>query len=319
MFGRMLKNFFWNTWDNLGKVLGFSLIGSLLNLPLIFGVVVLWGSARLTPEQLFLNRQGPTSVARMSHGRSTNRMAGPATNTRAATNAAAGQAENTPRRVRANLAFNKLFSLLLVLLLSFTFPVMGGVYGAARRNIEGTNTKFLRDFWECLQENFGRSLLVFLINAVIYIMFFTAFNFYLFFPPLERIAALQWGMIGITGWLFFFFTLMQIYLIPLIIHKKEAVFLVYKKAALLVVDNIAQGIAVFLFSMVMLALSLYSVVIITLLLPGVWAMLHVTNFYVLLQQYEPPELPSSGEDGKRDFSAENETRSWRSIFRPWEQ
>ena len=92
----------------------------------------------------------------------------------------------------------------------------------------------------------------------------------------------------------------------------------FKKAALLVVDNIVHTVAVFVISVVLMALSTFSMVIISVLLPGVLAMLHMTNFHIMLLQYEPPEEAAEKTELVRDFSAENETRSWKTIFKPWD-
>jgi uncharacterized membrane protein YesL len=352
LFNKTLKHFFWNTWDNILRVLGLSMLGSFLNLPLILGVVLLWGAAKLTPDQLLVNPEGPAAVSTMA---STTAGAAPATAgaapaTAGAAPATAGAAPATgkteavpedavagtvplpggttgtatnqnpvPARMESSQAYDVFANLALALLLGITFPAMAAVFASARNLIEGTAGGFFRDFFHNLVSCFPRALLLFLASGAIWVLLLIALKFYLYHPLFESMPALQYAAIGVTAWFFLFFSLIQLYLVPLLVTRKEGIGMLFKRAALLVVDNIGQSITVLVTSAVLFALSLFSVVVITLLLPGVLAMLWMTNYFMLLRQYEPPEeKPDANQPRKRDFSAENETRSWRTIFRPWE-
>jgi len=349
MFAKVIKNFFWNTWDNLTKVLGLSMIGTILNIPLIIGVVMLWGSAKLTPQQMLLNKKGPTSIVKtITPKNKKNKIATiKETNDKKVKNKIAAKKTTVKKNKKLSLdqaygrktkkipkskkrksvyqlkdteAYNLFGRMLLPLLLCLSFPIMASVFATARQNIDGTATRFFRDIFRNLKKYFLRSSALFLINLVVYYLFFIAFGFYLFNLKLliGDIPIIKWAAIGITGWLFFFYTMMQLYLLPLLIHKKESFTLMFKKAALLVVDNIVHTVAVFVISVVLMALSTFSMVIISVLLPGVLAMLHMTNFHIMLLQYEPPEETAEKTEFVRDFSAENETRSWKTIFKPWD-
>ena len=382
MLMRMLKNFFWNTWDNLIKVLGLSAVGTLFNAALIFSVVVLWGAAKLPPHKLnppritipegsifkkgfpklSIKEQYVTLIAAstrditLAYAVSTNatpidakriaigqggthgngKITLKAGVKRAIPLLSSYKAENnwtiqfatdqgkasgriTIPAFTGRDAFNFMGQIILFLLLSLSFPSMGVIFHCSRRMIEGTEDGFFRELWNGLKKMIFPGTKLFLINTLVYFIFYVAFGFYLF--NLGKmlgvdIPALKWAAMGITGWLFTFFTLMQFYLLPLIAHNpKEKISLVFKKASLLVVDNVMMTFSVFLFTFVLFSLSFFSLAIITVLLPGLIAMLHMTNFYILLRKYEPP---AEDDHEEKDDSAEKTTRSWRTIFRPWE-
>jgi len=378
----MLRNFFWNTWDNLIRILGLSAIGTLLNAPLIVSVVVLWGAAKLPPhkinppvitksEKTLFKKGSPELVIKeqyvtllvntardttLTYAVSTNgapidakkiAIGQGGTHGTGKINLKAGEKKAIPLfssykaehrwtiqfatgkgkpAARITIpaftgedAFSFLGRILVFLLLSLSFPSMAVLYHCARRLIEGTENGFFRELWTGLKKMFLPGTKLFLINALVYVIFYVAFGFYMF--NLEKIIGtdippLRWVAIGITGWLSTFYTMLQFYLLPLLAHNpEEKLLLVFKKASLLVVDNVLMTFSVFLFTFVLFALSFFSLAIITVLLPGLIAMLHMTNFYILLRQYEPPEEDDHVE---KDDSAEKTTRSWRTIFRPWE-
>lgn len=381
----MLKNFFWNTWDNLARVLGLSALGTVFNAILVFSIVVLWGAAKLPPHKLrppetvisgtnaFLPGYPRIEIkdqfvtllaaapanAEFFYTVSTNTKAAPGDAVRSGKAGTHGSGRITlqAREIRAipllstyradlfwsiqlatpqgtaaaritlpaftdEDAYNFLSQIIFFLILSLSFPTMAVLAHNARRLIEGTAEGFFREVWLGVRKMFLPGLKLFLCNALVYFIFYVAFGFYIF--NLKRllgvdIPPLRWAAIGITGWLFTFFTMMQMYLIPLLVYKpKEKFTIILKRASLLTVDNVVQTFSVLLFTFVLFALSFFSLAVITILLPGLVAMLHVTNFSVLLNRYEPPEEQSLQGEKKKDDSAERETRSWRTIFRPWE-
>lgn len=381
----MLKNFFWNTWDNLARILGLSALGTVFNLVLVFSVVVLWGAAKLPPHKIkppqtvisrsnaflpgyprieikdqFVTLLAATpAAAEFSYIVSTNpKPAAPdAVLSGKAGTHGGGKLSLQPREIRAipllssyraelfwNIqlvtpqgeaaaritlpaftdedAYNFLSQIIFFLILSLSFPTMAVLAHNARRLIEGTAEGFFRELWLGIRKMFLPGMKLFVCNALVYFIFYVAFGFYIF--NLKRligvdIPPLRWAAIGITGWLFTFFTMMQMYLIPLLVYKPGEKFtIILKRASLLTVDNVVQTFSVLLFTFVLFALSFFSLAIITILLPGLVAMLHVTNFSVLLNRYEPPAEDQLQGTKKRDDSAERETRSWRTIFRPWE-
>ncbi len=337
MFAKMLKNFFWNSWDNISRLLGFSVFGAMINAPLIFGIVMLWGTAKLTPDQLqrdavptkqeeqkFMTGKSsiPKKIVVKKNTQDANNKStiDKKNNTDTAT---IKQTKKIPKKSKLdsltpNEAYTIFSHIVFAILLSFSFPTMAAVFGGLKDAFHGTPDNFFVSLGKNLKKFGLRTAGLFLFNLAIYFIFLNAFKFYLFFGPLQNMVVLKYIAMGISSWLFLFFTMMQLYMLPLMIDRKESFILYLKRSALLVIDNILQSFTVLVMTVIIFALSNFSLVISTILLMGTIASLHITNFYVLLKKYEPEDKKDDNGEFIKDFSAENETRSWKTLFKPWE-
>jgi len=338
MFAKMLKNFFWNSWDNISRLLGFSVFGAMINVPLILGIVLLWGTAKLTPDQLQRNAvPSKQQVEKFMTGKDKKakkiviKKKAATKNTKlSAVKKTTPNTDTTTKSINKdkpkskfdsltpNEAYHIFSNIVFAILLSFSFPTMGAVFGGLRDAFQGTQDSFFRSLGRNFKKYFLRTSGLFLFNLFIYFIFLNAFKFYLFFGPLQKMAILKYIAMGISSWLFLFYTMIQLYMLPLIIDRKESFIISLKRSALLVIDNIVQSFTVLVITIMIFALSNFSLVISTIVLMGTIASLHLTNFYVLLKKYEPDDKKNNNTEFIKDFSAEEETRSWRTLFKPWE-
>lgn len=211
-------------------------------------------------------------------------------------------------------AYDNLWTLVLANLLWILLAIplitapaaTGGLYHLTRRMAWG-EPAHIRDFFAGFREHFRPSLAVGAFTIVVFFLLWTAVDFYshlggpMEIPGLVLSAVLLWGGL--------FFLLMHVHAFPLIADGERSFLQILKKSALLVLDN-----PVFTLGVIVQATALKVICVVT----GAGFFLAAVSFTSLLlsmahreliRKYRPGDVPPD----------EPETRTWRSIFRPWEQ
>lgn len=127
-------------------------------------------------------------------------------------------------------------------------PATAGVHYIMRNYSREENAFILSDFWYAVKDNFKQSLAVFVIDVVMFFVLFYAVTFY----------ASQTGFIKYLKYpmycIFLFYTMVHLFLYPLMVRYKLTIGKLYKNAAL--------------FSMVSLPFSILVLILLSLLTIG---------------------------------------------------
>lgn len=105
-------------------------------------------------------------------------------------------------------------------------PATAGMHYIMRNYSREENAFILSDFWDAVKDNFKQSIVVFIIDALMFIVFFYAITFYAAQDNFMRF--LKYPMYC----LFLFYTMVHLFIYPLMVRYKLTIGKLYRNAAL---------------------------------------------------------------------------------------
>jgi len=265
---------FWDTYDNLGKVILGNVVWFILCLPTFFGLFGL----------LF-----------------------------------------QPSGKQLNL-FPYLMLLIPSLLLSA--PITAGLFHLTYIFVQEREAEF-KELFIGFKKYFKKSVVIALILAAIIGLLVVNIQFYATRAPALKFIGVIFAGLGLWGMVFI--GLLLVYLFPILVQQDGGLGKIFKRAALLVLDNIGYTLVVAILAMVVsLGLTIFTVGLVFLMMSLISILLNNALTEVLkkyekreVKKEEKPAKPTSWKEirEKEEEEVEEEKprrRGWRDIFRPWE-
>ncbi len=122
---------------------------------------------------------------------------------------------------------------------------------------------------------------------------------------------------GITIWIFAFYNLMLVYVLPLLVQRHSGVLETFKLAALLTLDNVRMSFGLYLSLVTIVLLSCFTLVGIIFIPAGVGGVVLNTGYKQLVRRYEQKERERAGLEPLEEED-EYAGRGLRDILKPWE-
>lgn len=163
----------------------------------------------------------------------------------------------------------------------------------------------LRDFWEGFRKYFLRGLSLGLIYLLLLVVLIIDLFLYRQQPQTARVAIAFLGAVNL--WIFFLFSLLGMYSLPLMVEQDIGLIKSLKRSALLALDNPFFSIVISIQIMAIFFLSLLSGVGVILLMMSLVSLLLSRSLRELFSKYEG-----------RAQEEKEERKSLRGIFRPWQ-
>lgn len=211
-------------------------------------------------------------------------------------------------------AYDNLWTLVLANLIwiALALPIVtapaatAGLYHLTRRMAWGEPAN-MHDFFDGFRLHFRPSLAIGALTLAVFFLLWVAVDFYsrlrgsMEIPGVILSALLLWGG--------FFFLLMHVHIFPLIAGGERGFFQVLRKSSLLVLDNVAFTVGLLIQATVVKVICVVTGAGLFLAAVSFTALLLSTGHRELLRKYRPGQIPEN----------EPENRTWRSVFRPWDQ
>lgn len=117
-------------------------------------------------------------------------------------------------------------------------PATAGMHYIMRNYSREENAFILSDFWDAVKDNFKQSLFVFIVDVIMLFVFFYAITFYATQTNILKYAKY------LVYCLFLFYTMLHLFLYPLMVRYKLTIGKLYRNAALFCLVSLPYSILV---------------------------------------------------------------------------
>lgn len=157
------------------------------------------------------------------------------------------------------------------------------------------------DFKENAIRNLKESLIISVIGFFFIIIMGIAINFYFSFEKMNILTSLALGLLSMT---FLIFTMMHMYIYPMLVTFKLTVKQIYKNAFVFAIIKFLPNLGILVLCLIIILISFYYTVIGIVLLPLITLSLIglITNFYVYpkLHKYMIDKIEEEDDDDDED-------------------
>ena len=219
IFGQVIKNWFWDSYDNLGRLILYNLLWFVFSLP-VFALLILVYFILVPVVSQFLGLGNSLS--------------------------------SEPTNI--NFVLLLVSTGLLPVIINLSPATSAFVYMTGQM-VDQKSLEF-KDFFIAFKKFFLRSFLLALILGVVTVVLLVDFLF--FFNNRLESTWISFLGAGISFWMIVFWLLMQVYILPYLVSRDESLLQTLKYSALLVLVNPLRTFFVLVFMMFIIVLSAVS-------------------------------------------------------------
>jgi len=178
----------------------------------------------------------------------------------------------------------------------------------------------VREFFPAVKKFFGRGIVLWLLFTLVALLLAVNASFYRHLPG--KFAILGAFAAGLMGWAHLFLCLVQIYVFPLLVQQDLSIKKSLRRSASVVLDNVWYTLLLWVLTTVVLLIGLISMAGLLFISVGLVGVIANTGLREILKKYEPEKKADKprtwAEVREAEKKADEESRGWRDLWRPWE-
>lgn len=159
-------------------------------------------------------------------------------------------------------------------------PATAAVHGVIAEIVKGEDVR-VRDFWRFWRQFFWKGLGLCLVNIGLFGIVIT--DIYFGLVTTNMVFRL---LVGVWVYFLLFLLLLNNYTFPFLVHQQTGVLTVFKRSALLVLDNLVVTVVIGVFILLFAILNVVIAAGLILLLAGVTAFVQNVTYVELMKKYD---------------------------------